>query len=196
MIPRLPVLVLASGAVLTGCTRDAVDGPNLLVPDDVEVRWSRAFDPTNDGIAALVPVDFMVYDAQSGEPMGDVPLVVRAEDDAALVATPGEIDLAPVTPPGDLAGECLDCAPLWWDAWRDQYFAFAEGAEPSAVLAIDTDPTGLARAYVFVDTFTAAQGGAVGGAPGPVLMTVSIGSPSAARAPSEPIEETFLLLPR
>ena len=53
--------------------------------------------------------------------------------------------------------ECSECDYLW-DSYRDQYFVIPKGEDPASVMAIDTDATGLARVYVYVDAFVTDTG--------------------------------------
>src|SRR5690606_5083432 len=137
-------------------------GPNLLVPDDVEIRGSDTWDAEHDRLAALVPGDVTVDDRHSGEPTPGVPLTVLGL--GAEVVPADAVDLAHPADP------CEDCA-IWWDAWRDVYVELTE--EPGSTFATETDPTGLSRVYVFVDSFLAANAGFE-----PVVITVSAAHPA------------------
>lgn len=166
-----PLLLAACG--LEGSASD----PQLLVPDDVMLRWDESFNGVEDGLAALVPVDVMVYDGTTGDPLGDVELVFEGEVPGALLVLPEGVVLVD----DEL---CLECEP-WWDAWRDRYFELAEdeGLEPVGTLTVQTDETGLARVYVFLDSF---QGGTRDGGLDPASVTVTMGE----------LDEAFSLVPR
>jgi len=159
------------GFLAVGCADDA--GPRLLLPNDVEVTWEQAYDREDDGLGALVPVDVMAYDPASGEPLGDVELLLWAEDGVAWPVA-GD-DVAVVDP-----DSCPDCE-LMWDATRDQFLDVVPVAES---IALRTDGDGLARLYVFVDTFPAGSAPRSPFAPLPVVVV------------SGSEEQSFLLLPR
>lgn len=161
-------LAVAALALLSGCGSETGEA-QLLVPDDLEIHWDASFNGTEDGLAALVPVDVMVYDGATGEPVGAVPLEIQGTDPGALLALPSAIDL--------VSGEESDDA--WWDAWHDRYFHLVDDA--SSTLATETDPTGLARVYLLVDRLDREDG-----AFAPAAVTVSMGV----------AEESFLLVPR
>ncbi len=140
MTRLLPVLLLAACGRLE---------PQLLVPADVDVPWDASFDGVGDGLVAVVPVDVMMYDANTGSPLADVAVTVAVPDgEAGLV---GENDVV-VAPPEDAV----------WDARRDRWVALATDHLAPA-LTVRTDATGLVRLNVVVDAFEGA----------PVLVTVS-----------------------
>ena len=130
----LALLVLASG--MAACTSEH-GGVELLVPADVEFTWDGAYNDTVDGLAAILPLDVMVYDAVTGEPVAGA-AVELSSDHAAFV-------LAEDVWSGE-AG-CIDCM---WDAYRDEYVELAPDAAASPFLA-HTDAVGLARVYAVVD---------------------------------------------
>ncbi len=160
-------------ALLAGCGFDSASDPQLLVPDDLVLHWDRSFNEADDGIVALVPIDVMVYDGASGEPLEGVALELHGSDPGALLALPPAIALA--------GGGDSDFA--WWDTWRDRYFFLADDPElePATALETETDHTGLARVYVLVDRFPTEGGAFV-----PAAVTVSMGM----------TEESFFLVPR
>ncbi len=128
--------------LLAGCAaEEASTGVQLLIPDQVAVDWDESFDGAADGLVALVPVDVMVYDGDTGQPVHNAPLVLRGLDPGvALVPVDDVLSADP-----DLDEEVL------WDAWRDRYVQLEAGA--ADVLDTRTDDTGLARVYVLVDRF-------------------------------------------
>lgn len=105
-------------ATLTACAEEP-EVPsgvaNLLVPDDVDLHWDESFNGENDGLGALVPVDVMVYESGTGEPLDAVEIFLEASDQATWVLL--DEDFLVVEP-----GLCVDC-PVLWDARRDQYLA-------------------------------------------------------------------------
>lgn len=113
---RSPAFVVALLPALIACgEEDARVGARLLVPDNVSLHWDPSFNGEGDGLGALVPVDVMVYEARTGEPMDRVELLLEASDEATWVLL--EEDFVVVEP-----ALCGDCSFLW-DARRDQYLA-------------------------------------------------------------------------
>lgn len=158
---------------LVGCVGgEAPHGPELLVPEDVELRWDDAFNGVGDGRAALVPVDVMAYDGDSGDPLGAVSIDMLAGEGAELLPADA---ITAVDPDDDLAD--LEV----YDAWEDRYVAIDPDA-PS-LSRIGTDAWGLARVYVLIDAFPA---DAEGNGFAPVPVVVSMGE----------TDDTFLLVPR
>jgi hypothetical protein len=137
------VLTATAAAMLVACVDDggAPEGAQLLVPDEVGVYWDDGFDGTDDGVGSLVPVDLMVYEGLTGEPLEAIDLDLAAStDDLTLIAS----DALEV-----VGSDCRECV---WDATRDRYLAWnAESA------ATRTDSDGLARIYVWVDHFPAGE---------------------------------------
>ena len=141
---RLAVLTV----VLVGCAvEESASGPQLLIPDTITVDWDESLNDVDDGLVALVPVDVMVYDAQSGEPLNNVEVELGGSaPDTLLVSA---VDVQPIHQ-YDAASVPSD--ELTWDAWRDRYVDLSE-VEMGDRLAVRTDDTGLARVYVLVDRF-------------------------------------------
>lgn len=160
-----------SGAVLllgtlTACA-DGDDvsprGPQLLLPDDVELHWDESFNREADGLGALIAVDVMVYEAGTGAPLEQVEVQLETSDPGTWLLL--DDDFLVVAPE-----VCADC-PFLWDARRDQYFVLRvselHGGDDDAVrwwdegapledlhrIVLDTDADGLARVYLFVDAF-------------------------------------------
>jgi hypothetical protein len=138
---------------LAGCVERDDEPAELLVPADVEVRWAAAWNGVDDGLAAAVPVDVMVYGARSGEPVAGVALRVRIEPESAAEG----ILLAPEAAVGAVGALREDCARCWWDAWRDA-FVEVDAAALQPDLTLTTDANGLARAYVVVDAASGEEG--------------------------------------
>ncbi|MCB9665628.1 MAG: hypothetical protein H6732_16080 [Alphaproteobacteria bacterium] len=180
--PLAPLLVALSAAA-GGCAPSDPAGVRLLVPADVEFSWKTAYNDEGDGLAAILPVDVMVYEGVSGVPVGGSWVELWSEG-ATLVPTDR-------VEPGDMW-----CARCLWDAYRDEFVELPDDGAPAgrttevAPLLVETDAAGLARVYAVVD--------AVGvGAEGfePVRVHVALEEqPVAARA--EGFEHTLLLVPR
>lgn len=141
---RLP-LILIGAAALIGCSEEGRTsvGAQLLVPDSVEVRWDDRLNQSADGLGILVPVDLMVYEGATGEPLDFVRLDVNTSADAVV------LDLDDVEP---LASDCVDCV---WDSGRDRYVVLPDPNDAQQPLLTDAD--GLARIYVWIDAFPTAQ---------------------------------------
>lgn len=134
-------LILLGTAVLAGCSEEGRTsvGAQLLVPDHVEVRWDDRLNLGSDGLGILVPVDLMVYEGATGEPLDMVRLDVNAGPEAIV------LDLDDVEP---LASDCVDCV---WDSGRDRYVVLPDADAQQRPLLTDAD--GLARIYVWIDAF-------------------------------------------
>ncbi len=133
------VLTATAAAMLVACVDDggAPEGAQLLVPDQVGVYWDDGFDATDDGVGSMVPVDLMVYEGLTGEPLEAIDLdLTPSSDDIELLSADG-IEV--------VASDCRDCV---WDAMRDRYLAWGDD-----VGATRTDSDGLARIYVWIDHF-------------------------------------------
>ena len=131
---------------LTACgqeTWETSTEAQLLVPEDVEIQWDETFNGSNDGLAALVPVDIMVYEPGTGEPL--VGWAVRVLSDDTDVAILGLDDVEVVSTEG-----CKDCV-ITWDAHRDRYFEVLGDSTDGMTLLTDED--GLVRVVVQVDAF-------------------------------------------
>ena len=174
MLAKIPVLTVVPLLALAACGFDGrVDDAQLLVPEDIELHWDRSFNGAEDGRVALVPVDMMIYDGASGEPVADHPIDIQIiSGDAAIV---GPEDVLPADP--ELDSEDL---PIW-DAWRDRYVVLVSEDRASSA-RVTTDATGLARVHLFVDRFAEVEGR--GFAPIPVVVSMGV------------TDDTFLLVPR
>ncbi len=166
----------APAAFLVACGASE-STPALYVPDQVEVTWDDAWNEDDDGLAMLVPLDVLAYDAATGAPIPELAVTltdVRAWDEVGLTTDvqPLAVDevrwRTEVSGPGD-----------WWDARRDAYFDLSprDGADP-----VTTDANGVARFYLLVDVLPSALPAGPGGFP----VSAALGD----------VEETFLLVPR
>ena len=145
-----------------GCAEE-ISEPDLLLPTAVSVEWDAAWNGADDGLGALVPVDVMVYDGATGEPVEGVEVLVSAADPGVL----------PVPVEGVLVVEDQTDPDALWDASRDQYIALWTapyvGDDDNDLLSIvsdddledgfidelvlETDDGGIARLYLYVDAF-------------------------------------------
>jgi hypothetical protein len=133
----------------------------VLPPDDVELHWDEAFNAEDDGLAGLVTVDVMVYEALTGDPVEGVAVVLDSER-AGLVRPEAVIAAE------DACADDMPCAGLVWDAWRDEYLVI-EGFDPDRPVTLFTDADGIGRATVYVDAFPVEDGGF-----GPVEISVDV----------------------
>lgn len=151
-----------------GCAEEVAE-PELLLPTAVSVEWDAAWNGADDGLGALVPVDVMVYDGATGEPIEGVEVLVSAADEGVL----------PVPVEGVLVVDDETDTDALWDASRDQYVAFdtdlvplvsasdpdgdyepsdREALEYLDELLLETDDGGIARLYLYVDAFPRSDG--------------------------------------
>ena len=117
----------------------------VLPPDDSVLVWDEAFNGIGDELVAVVPVDVMVYDPQTGEPLQGVELFLAPNTATARVLHTDEILLME-------ADVCLPPCEGSWDAYRD-FFVIDVDTEEGSDRVVMTDVNGLARAYVEVDAF-------------------------------------------
>ena len=171
---RLAILT----AVLVGCAvEESASGPQLLIPDVVTVDWDSSLNEIDDGLIALVPVDVMVYDSQSGEPMGGVELELLGTAPDTLLLSSDEIQSIALSDDRDDASQ----EGVAWDVWRDRYVQL-DSVELFDRLLVSTDATGLARIYVVVDRFSVGDDGMA------VSATVTVST--------DDIEHELVLRPR
>lgn len=137
----MPV-VLSLTLGVAACAPEAGEA-DVLAPGDVEFRWDPVFNEIDDGAAAIIPLDVMVFDDLTGEPLADVAVTWHA--DAAAFA---EADAVMV---GD-----ADCESCIYDAWRDTFVEIVDGeggneGDTVVPLRTRTDADGLSRVYAVVD---------------------------------------------
>jgi hypothetical protein len=168
--PNLIAAMLLTG--LVACEGEAVD--QMLLPADVTLEWDASFNAEDDGLGALVPVDVMVYEAESGEPVAGVPITLDAGELASIL-TPDDVWV--VDPDVVDNSWCEACI---WDGYLDQYMEL-DGAEGADAVALHTDADGVARAYVYVDSFPRDASGFTSV---PVVVTADMA------------EEAFFLIPQ
>lgn len=146
------VLVLLGVA----CGEEEQAPADLLIPSAVPVAWEDAYNAADDGLGALVPLDVMVYDGATGEPIEDVEVLVSSTDDGAVpIPTDGVVVVvgpdALVEEEPSFPGPSPGSPDLAWDSARDQYVVLPETDGPT--LQLETDETGVARLYLYVDAF-------------------------------------------
>ena len=140
IVRTFPILFL-----LAACSEAVeLEGPQLLTPERVEFYWDQSFNAYDDALGSLVPLDLMVYDGLSGEALRGVPLAISIAGGEGLILDPGSIGFVDVE-------ECVDCD-HFWDSYKDQYFVLTAGSAPESEASLETDATGLARVYVYVDS--------------------------------------------
>jgi hypothetical protein len=170
-------LVVPASVCLVGAACVDEEQPRLLVPDGIEVAWEEAYNLDGDGLGALVPVDVMAYDGASGEPLAGVELLVWTEGEGAWPVPTEGVWLADP-----------DEESAFWDAARDQFVMLELGDDP---LTLVTDASGLARSYIYVDTFELGSPGSTGNDDGfvPTSAVVAFGpeagEPTSGVAPGE-----------
>jgi hypothetical protein len=198
-------------AALSACASQGV-APALLVPDSVLLRWDAAWDGDDDGLAALVPVDVMAYDAATGAPLADVLVSLTPGDgafaddwtDVAVLRADGvrwrsghrdgdsrdgdgrdgdsRDEWETSDPVEGELGPQWD-EPLWWDARRDAFFVPVASVGAGDEVTGRTDVDGVVRFYLLVDAL-------VGDVP------VTAIQPESDAADRSHTSETFLLVPR
>lgn len=150
--PRLSVLLLPG---LVACGEAAVEA-ELLLPEEVSVGWERAYNGRDDGLGALVPVDVMVYEGTTGNPLPGVLVEVWTDDVATWPVPVDEVWLMPAETSEELDAEVeLPGRVRAWDATRDQFVSF----DPVDGIELVTDEGGVARLYLYVDAFPVSEGG-------------------------------------
>lgn len=144
MTRSLAITMLSVAASACAIDADDLAADTLLVPASIELHWSDAFNGTDDGLGAVVPIDVMVYDGLTGEPRGGIELDLQTSPGVYALTEHELVRLEPES--------CLDCA-LFWDAYRDQYYGLLVDTSDLGSARLRTDSEGLARVFVVVDSF-------------------------------------------
>ncbi len=166
--------LLLTSMVAAGCVLEGSEDPQLLVPEDIDIAWDMSFNAEEDGIAAVIPVDVMLYDAATGEPVVNAEVELQSVESGAAFVMPDEV--VPLT-----LDEAAEAG--WWDTRRDRLVSFEpEDLVPTGRIQVRTDGSGLARVYVVADAFPEDEGGNLN----PIAILVSTGV----------TDDTFSLLPR
>ena len=138
---RARSMVALAALIGSGCATEPDAGDaQLLVPDEIEFYWNDAYNDVGDRVGAFIPLDIMVYDTESGEPVAWTEVALSGEFAGLL--------------PGDAVtdawlADCVDCVEVY-DVFRDDQVAI--GLLPSSTLRVSTDDSGLARVYAVVDS--------------------------------------------
>lgn len=168
----LPILATAAIAGTAACGAEVER--QLLIPEDVELLWTDAFNRVDDGLGAFVPVDLMVYDGASGDPVDGVSLDLQTSHESIGLVSVDEVTVAE-------AADCGDCA-MVWDSVGDRNLVVEQlDSWPATERTVRTDAGGVVRLYVYVDSFPTEGAEFL-----PVAVTVS----------SEVQDDAFSLLPR
>lgn len=173
-----PIALLASACLPPDTGVEAPYSAALQLPEDIVLAWNQAYNDTEDGIGALVMMDLLVYDADSGYPMDNIRVEVMSLWGGIYLIPQTAIKTVP-GPGQPAAGECdadgdgqidldaPDACSWFWDTSGDQYFElaseFADAYSPNLMYG-KTDEHGLLRVYAYVDsmpTSTSGEGGTV-----------------------------------
>lgn len=176
LIPGALTLLTATGCISeTG--HPAPFFALLSSPGDVTLAWSEAFNATDDGIGALVLLDFMVYDSDEGLPLENIRVELLSGYNAMYLIPKTAVKIVPYPSLSDDEKAALcdanddgfidDDAPdecSWnWDTSGDVYFElaadYANAYHPNYLIGA-TDNRGIFRSYVYVDALPATSGGA------------------------------------
>lgn len=137
------VSLVAFAVAASGCGREEV--VEVYAPGDVEFRWNTAFNESDDGLTAVIPLDVLVFDEVTGAPLADV-AVIWSSDGAAFADADG------LRAADDRCDACV------WDAWRDTFVEVLPGAL-ALPFAARTDADGLSRVHIVVDRVEPFPGG-------------------------------------
>lgn len=189
-LPSIARVGLRCGVLILSACADNPVGAELLLPEELSISWESAYNGRDDGLGALVPVDLMVYESTTGDPLPDVAVSAWTDD---IAARPVPVEGLRLVSEDELEDVDLEAEPASgassrsmraWDATRDQFVSFV----PVDVLDLRTDEGGVARMYLYVDAFpprSALEPSDSMGF-GPVRVLVSMGD----------TEELFWLSPR
>lgn len=146
--------VALCGAIVlsAGCAEDGTvgDGIAVLTPSTVSFPWDDAFDLPDDGVAAFVPFDVMVYRSTDGLPVAHAEVALHAlgaelVSPAVVAVVGGDGEGCPV------GGDGESCV---WDVFGDALVRLDPSAPPAAAFWGETDSAGLLRVYAVIDAVT------------------------------------------
>jgi len=167
-----PIALLASACLPPDSGMEAPYTASLQLPEDIVLAWNQAYNDTEDGIGALVLLDLLVYDSDSGDPMDNIRVEVMSlwggiylipQTAVKIVPPPSELAVSECDTDGDGAidADAPDACSWNWDTSGDQYFElgsdFADAYSPNLMYGA-TDEHGLLRVWVYVDSMPAAAG--------------------------------------
>lgn len=124
-------------ALLLFACSEAEESVLLVAPHEVEFSWNPAFNERDDGMVAVVPIEVMVYDSESGLPRAAATIELRGQ--GAVVLPQDAVMFA--DPEDDAA---------LWDSWRDA-FVQVDSHLVAPAMALDTGEDGLIRFYALID---------------------------------------------
>ncbi len=165
-------LVLAVGV---GCVPDTgVEAPSnaalLAIPSEFTLAWHYDFNLSSD-IGALLMMDFIVYDVNTGIPMPGIQVEVISNWSGVVLIPKTAIKVVPYPPEPDpdtcdadgdglIDADAPDECSWYWDSSGNQYFQIAGGyadAYSPGYLVGATDSSGILRVYAFVDALPLAE---------------------------------------
>ncbi len=170
----LSAAILVAG--VAGCAEEPTAA--VLPPEDVELRWSDAFNGIDDQLAAFVPVDIMVYSPADGGPLADA-LVLVSSDAPVAFLLPQSLNLVENDGCTSEPLEGDPCFGVAWDAWSDLYVAVDDSISHTVEategeMRLWTDEDGLARLIVRLDAFPVSEDGFE-----PAVVGLSLGEDAA-----------------
>ncbi len=166
---KLPILLAVVSATMGCLVPDAgVEAPSfakITPPEDVELAWNVAYNEVDDGIGALILLDFFVFSGETGLPMDNIKVEILTSWGGAYLIPKTAVKIVP--PPEDLDLEDCDAnadgaidedapdACSWnWDTSGDQYFElateFADAYHPNYMEA-KSNEHGVLRVWTYVD---------------------------------------------
>lgn len=163
-----PLALLVTACIPPKSGVEAPYSAALQLPDDVMLAWDSQYNEVEDGIGALVLLDMLVYDSDSGYPMDNIRLEIMSlwngiylipQTAVKIVPPPNEPDMSECDADGDgnIDFDAPDACSWseYFDTSGNQYFElaseFASAYSPNLMYGA-TDEHGLLRVYVYVDS--------------------------------------------
>ena len=162
-------VVLMSACLPPGTGVEAPYSAALQLPEDITLSWDQEYNETDDGIGALILLDLLVYDSDSGSPLDNIRVEVMSLwggiyliPKTAVKTVPGPEQPDPAECDADNNGEidvdAPDSCSWFWDTSGDQYIQlsseYAGGRAPNLMYGA-TDEHGLLRVHAYVDSMPA-----------------------------------------
>ena len=146
---RLTSILFVATLAAAGCDVDvdAEGRVRILPPDDVAFVWDVSMNAQDDGMGALVPLDVLVYDRHTGEPMRDVEVDVTIEH-GVLLPEDGLMLFREAS--------CATCV-SFWDAQLDRTVLLDETDGVSSGVFL-SDGDGMVRLYAVMDELPTRDG--------------------------------------